>query len=121
MGKGVVKGKWLRRLPFVRDLFESRIKRIEKHDVEVSSPAKTIQQLRQGVRGKTVKPRYLANFLDVFKAKRTKLRKKVRSEPNEAHRKKLRLELKALEKAIASVEHSLGSRKAKKKSAARRT
>ena len=106
MQKFRVKGKWLSRLPFVKELFEGRITEIEHQEVEVSEPEKAVKQLRRGVRRKNVNSRYIVAFLDVFKEKRTKLRKKIRSENNKEFRKRLRKELRALDKTITTVEQA---------------
>jgi hypothetical protein len=101
-----VKGKWLLRLPFVKALFKRRITEIEQAEVKVPCPQKTVKQIRRATHGKSIKPRYITNFLDVFKEKQKKLRKKIKTEKNEAHRGRLRKELKALNKTIANVERA---------------
>ena len=70
----------------------------------MSEPERAVKQLRRGIEGKSVNSRYVVNFLDVFREKSKKLKTKIKSEKNTAFRKQLKKELRALQKAIASVE-----------------
>jgi hypothetical protein len=70
MGKSAVKGKWLRRLPLVRNLFQKRIEAIEKREVEASRPGRAVRELREGIRGRKVKTRYISSSLYFFQDQR---------------------------------------------------